>query len=366
MEFGSGLVKGGYESPSKAPGILDTRPRSKLSPSRNKKMRERAKLTEVARLAGVSTSTVSRALNHPNMVAIETQERVRAAISATDYVPDMIAGGLASNRSRMVSVIVPALVHSSLNEMIEAVTEQLSAARYQVMLSLSGYEEQRLEGVISAVLSRRPEAIIVTGDVADPRLRAQLQASGAVVIETRHLPRDPLGYVVGFSHLQIGREVAALLYGLGRRAPLLLTSNTARSKERETGFVQAMSRLGVRNVARTTLPIPATLMQGRQRLAAFLDSGGEADCVFCGTDWQAHGVIIEAQSRGLRTPDDLAVVGFGDMDFCDAIVPGLTSVRMDGEKIGRAAAQILLDLKDGRDHAPVTDVGFEIVRRGSA
>ena len=336
-------------------------PKPRLEP------RQRPKLTEVARLAKVSTATVSRVLNNPNMVADETVTRVRAAVSATGYVPNLIAGGLASNRSRLVSVIVPALVQSSMNEMIEAMTEQLSLARYQVMLSLSGYNEERLEGIVNSVLSWRAEAIIITGDIGEAGLRDQLRDSDAIIIETRHLPREPLGYVVGFSHHEIGAAVARMLHEGGRRAPLLLSSDTIRSMERQNGFIQTMSRLGVRNVATMTLPIPASLTQGRTYLGEFLEGGGKADCVFCSTDWQAHGVLIEASRRNLHVPEDLAVVGFGNADFSGSIEPALTSVHIDGDKIGRVAARILLERAEGRDHSPrVTDVGFKIVRRASA
>jgi LacI family gluconate utilization system Gnt-I transcriptional repressor len=336
--------------------------------SRRSKRESRARptLTEVAGLAKVSPATVSRALNNPEMVAEDTIKRIHHAIATTGYVPNLLAGGLASSRSGLVSVIVPGLVHSSFNEMIEGMTEQLSQARYQVMLSLSGFGNERLEGIVNSVLARRPEAIIVTGDIAEPNLRAQLAQSEAIVIETRHLPREPLGYVVGFSHQEVGAAVARLFYDNGRRAPLVMSSDTARSMDRQNGFVQTMSRLGVRNVVTTTLPVPASLTQGREAIAEFLDNGGKADCVVCSTDWQAHGVMIEAQRRGIKVPADLAVVGFGNMDFADSTEPGLTSVHIDGAKIGRIAAQILLDHKKGHSHTPrVTDVGFSIVRRGS-
>jgi LacI family gluconate utilization system Gnt-I transcriptional repressor len=334
---------------------------------RRQQARPRPTLTEVARIAKVSPATVSRALNNPSLVADETSKRIRAAVVATGYVPNLLAGGLASSRSRLAAFIVPALVHSSFNEMIEGMTDQLNQARYQVMLSLSGYKEERLEGIINSVLARRPEAIIITGDINDPVLRAQLMNSGATIIETRHLPHEPLGFVVGFSHHDIGVAVGQLLYEAGRRTPLVISTDTARALDRQNGFIKAMSRLGVRNVATATAPLPASLTQGRACLAEFLDGGGKADCIFCTTDWQAHGVLIEAQRRGIKVPDDIAVVGFGNMDFSAGTEPALTSVHIDGAKIGQVAARILLDGAEGKDYEPrVTDIGFTIVRRASA
>jgi LacI family gluconate utilization system Gnt-I transcriptional repressor len=246
-------------------------------------------------------------------------------------------------------------------------TEELTQARYQVMLALSGYQEQFLPTVIDSVLARRPEGVILTGSVDDPMLRERLVSTGATIIETRHMPRQPLDYVVGFSHHAIGVAVAEAFYALGRRSPLIISPGSARALERLNAFTQAMAKLGVKRVSTMTFPIPSSFAQGRQALAEFLDSGGKPDCVMCGSDWQAHGVIVEAQKRGLRVPEDLAVIGFGNMDFADSTEPPLSSVHIDGRKIGVEAARILVDRASGLPHEPkVMDVGFSIVRRVSA
>lgn len=327
----------------------------------------RPTLAEVARLAKVSPATVSRALNKPNVVSEKTASRIHDAVRTTGYVPNLVAGGLASNRTRLVAVIVPALAGSIFNEMIETMTEELMRARWQVMLALSGYSDEHLPEVIDAVLARRPEGIILTGTVNDRALRERLMSIGATIIETRNLPQNPLDFVVGFSHHAIGAAVADIFLELGRRYPFVVAPDTARAMDRLNGFTKTMAKAGVRRVSTESLPIPSTFAQGRRALADLLDSGGRTDCVMCGSDWQAHGVVVEAQLRGLRVPDDIAVIGFGNMDFADSTEPSLTSVHIDGRKIGRQAARILLDRSQGVPHAPlVADVGFEIVRRASA
>jgi LacI family gluconate utilization system Gnt-I transcriptional repressor len=289
------------------------------------------------------------------------------AVRKTGYVPNLLAGGLASNRSRLVAVVVPALARSIFNEMIEAMTERLMAARYQVMLSLSGYQDEHMPAVIDAVLARRPEGVILTGTIMDAGLRQKLKASGATVIETRHIPTEPIDLVVGFSHHAVGEAVADALYKASRRAPLVISPDSARAMDRLNGFTQRMAKHGVRRVSTVTLPIPASFGQGRAALAEFLDAGGKADCVMCGSDWQAHGVIVEAQIRGLRVPEDLAVFGFGNMDFAESTEPGISSVFIDGRKIGTEAARILVDRAAGLPHSPkIMDVGFSLIRRGSA
>ena len=329
--------------------------------------RARPTLNEVARLAKVSPATVSRALNNPELVAEATSTRVHAAVRKTGYVPNLLAGGLASNRSRLVAVIVPALARSIFNEMIEAMTERLMAARYQVMLSLSGYEDENMPAIVDAVLARRPEGIILTGTLTDPVLRQKLVSTGAAIIETRHLPREPIDFAVGFSHHAIGVAVAKALHESGRSKPLVISPDSARAMDRQNGFIQAMSRYGVRRVSSITLPIPSSIGQGRAALGEFLDNGGKPDCVMCGSDWQALGVLLEAQVRGIRVPEDLAVFGFGNMDFAESTEPSLSTVHIDGRKIGAEAARILVDRAAGLPHSPkVMDVGFSVIRRASA
>lgn len=326
-----------------------------------------ANLTEVARLARVSTATVSRVMNSPGMVAPETAKRVLEIIRKTGYVPNLLAGGLASNRSRLVAAVVPTIARSIFNETIEAMTEELGRANYQVMLAISGESDQRMAGVIDSVLSRRPEAVIMTGLIGHASLRQKLASTGATIIETWTLTKNPVDVAVGFSHQAVGEAVAQAFYDLGRRRPFVISANSPRSLARQKAFVSAMAALGVRKCATRAMPLPTSFTQGRQALAELLDSGGAADCVFCGSDWQAHGVIVEAQLRGLRVPQDIAVFGFGNMDFAESTEPSLSTVHIDGGDIGRIAAQFLIKRAEGQPVGKrVIDVGFTLIRRASA
>jgi len=327
----------------------------------------RPTLHEVARLARVSPATVSRVLNTPQIVAAETLERVQDAIKQTGYVPNLMAGGLASNRSRLVAAIVPNIARSIFNETVESMTVALAEANYQVMLSLSGGGDERMESVVDAILARRPEAIIVTGNLREGELKRRIVGTGATVIETWDLPTEPIDVAVGFSHEAVGKAVAETLYAAGRRRPLVLSTNTPRALARERGFRVAMEKQGVATASAATFPVPTSLAQGRAAFAAACVKGTPPDCVFCSSDWQAHGVLIEAQNRGLKTPEDVAVFGFGDLEFADATEPALSTVRINGAEIGRIAAKILIDRAAGREpERKVFDVGFELVRRGSA
>lgn len=310
---------------------------------------------------------MSRVLNTPQIVAPETLERVQDAIKQTGYVPNLMAGGLASNRSRLVAAIVPNIARSIFNETVESMTVALAEANYQVMLSLSGGGDERMESVVESILARRPEAIIVTGNLREGELKRRIVGTGATVIETWDLPAEPIDVAVGFSHTEVGKAVAEALHASGRRRPLVLSTNTPRALAREQGFRAAMAARGIVTASAASFPVPTSLAQGREAFAAACAADAPPDCVFCSSDWQAHGVLIEAQKRGFKTPEDVAVFGFGDLEFADSTEPALSTVRIDGAQIGRIAAKILIDRAAGRAlERAVFDVGFELVRRGSA
>jgi LacI family gluconate utilization system Gnt-I transcriptional repressor len=324
-------------------------------------------LSDVAKLAGVSAITVSRALNTPAAVSPDTLERVRGAISRSGYVPNLIAGGLASNRSRLVAALVPTIAGPVFLETIQALTDALAEAGCQLILGQSGYTGAREDALIDAIVGRRPDGIVLTGIMHSPEGRRRLLASGIPVVETWDLTPTPIDMIVGFSHEKVGAEVADYLYGKGYRKPALLTAGDHRAMLRRTGFEQRLAALGIHSIPVCVVPAPSSLANGRSGFAELQARYRDIDVVFCGSDVIAHGVITEAQAMGMAVPRDVAVMGFGDLPFAAHTHPTLTTVRIDGTAIGRQAARFILDRVEGRDVGPrIRDLGFSIIQRASA
>ncbi len=160
------------------------------------------KLDDVARQAGVSTATVSRFLNSPDLVAAATGDRIRSAIEATGYIPNALAGGLASNKSRMVAVLIPHLENSLFAEMIERMVNDLTLSGNNVMLGLTGASMKRTDDLVRAALGRRVDAIVSTGPIG-PELAKLVRRSGVLFIEVWELPDEPVGIAIGFSHADV-------------------------------------------------------------------------------------------------------------------------------------------------------------------
>jgi LacI family gluconate utilization system Gnt-I transcriptional repressor len=323
-------------------------------------------LDDVAARAGVSTATVSRFINNPEVVAAATAERIRTAIAETGYIPNLLAGGLASSRSKMVAVLIPYLTDSIFNDTIQAMVEELSAAGTTVMLGLTGVSEARTEDLIRAALSRRVDAIIFTGPVT-PQVEAMVRRSPALFIQVWELPEDPIGMAVGFSHHAAGRDIARFLMSRGYRRPHLVTAVGARANMRRQGFVEEWKTSGHDALTESEVEVPSRFGHARRIFAEVRRLPQMPDVVVCGSDYLAQGVIVEALAAGLRVPDDIAVVGFGNNSIAGEMRPTITSVEVDGARIAREA---IAAIRKHRPNQPPAerwvDVGFRLVARESA
>jgi LacI family gluconate utilization system Gnt-I transcriptional repressor len=172
--------------------------------------------------------------------------------------------------------------------------------------------------------------------------------------------------LVGFSHVEVGRAVAAFLQAKGRRKLGVVAGDDERAQRRVAAFKAAAVALGLAEPRVVTVPAPTTLQSGRQALAQLL-KGRKLDAVFCSSDLLALGVLTEARVQGVAVPETLAVVGFGDLEFAASVHPALTTVRINGAAIGRQAAAFIVERAEGHAVAQrVIDIGFSIVERDSA
>lgn len=321
-------------------------------------------LKDVARLASMSPITVSRALHNPKLVRPETAERARQAAAAIGYIPNMLANSLARKRSRMIAAIVPQLSNSMFADAVQGLGHELAAYGYQLLLSVSDYSREKEEDLLSGILSRQPDGIVLIGINHQSGVRKMLLASSIPVVEAWDLTPTPIDMVVGFSHEAVGEKVGHYLMGKGFRRLAVLSGDDERATKRRVGLESALRQNGIAPVATHLVPLPTTLDLGRSGLKALLDTGETPDVVVCSSDVLAHGVLIESAVRGIRIPGQLAVIGFGDFDFAAHTFPSISSVHVDKRAIGTLAARSLIARIEGEpldDH--IVDVGFQLVER---
>lgn len=319
-------------------------------------------LHDVAREAGVSLITASRALSNPERVSAATIARVQEAVAATGYIPNLLAGGLKSRRSRTVAALVPIISVPQFLPTIQALTADLDREGYQLILGQTGYDHAREEALLAAMAGRRVDGIVVAGLLNDTVAARRLRDIGIPVVETWDLSAQPLDMVVGFSHHKVGAAVGEYFQAKGWSRVGLATGDDQRAAIRRAGFLSVIGH----DIPTVTVPAPSNVASGRRACAELLAQDPSLRAIFCSADALAEGVLTEARVRGLRVPEDLAVCGFGGADFSAHLAPALTTVHVDGALIGTEAARVLMARLRGETvDAPVVDVGFRIVERAS-
>lgn len=325
-------------------------------------------LIDVAKVAGVSPITVSRALHRPEVVSKAAREKVMAAVQQVGYVSNMLAGSLASNRSRLVAILLPTIANSIFADTVQALMDSLATAGYQTLLGLTGYSATQEERLIEALLGRRPDGIVLTGTLHTAASRQRLAQSGIPVVESWDLSDDLLDMQVGFSHEAVGQAVARHLLSKGYERYAVVGIGDPRGLRRCDSLIAELHGRGVNDISTVIFTPPATLQTGRDGLRQLFEQGRPPQVVVCTSDTVAQGVLAEAASRHLRVPEDLAVMGFGDLSSAAQVHPALSTVRIDGQRIGEQIARVLLERfrQVGNSTVPVRiDTGFSLIDRES-
>jgi len=327
---------------------------------------------DVSQLAGVSRMTVSRVIRGQGAVLPATRERVRKAIAQLGYVPDRAAGSLASRRTGFVALMLPTLVNANFAAVAHGITDALRPADYQLLIAYTNYSVSEEAHQLGKLLARRPEALILTGALRSPAASRMLRSAGIPVIEIADLPRNPIEHAVGFSNYEAGRVAARYLMARGFQRIGAIASLPAgdvidhRGEARMQGFEDELGRCG--------RPVSAVLRRGHAPVG--YDHGRDIaprvleqrlDAVFAVSDLSAVGLVMECQRRGVRVPDDLSVMGFGDFDIGREVNPPLTTVHVDFRALGTQAGLLIRELlrADSRVPARVIDVGLQVVERAS-
>lgn len=336
----------------------------------NLNSRRRATLSDVARRAQVSPVTVSRAIRHPEMVSEELRSRVGDAVRSLNYIPNNLAAALASTRTHIVGVIVPSLTNGVFDDYLGAIQDVLNKAGIEMLVSNVRYSETLEEKAIETLLGYHPEAMIVAGVDQTERSRLMLKNSGVPVVQTMDITADPIDLNIGLDHTEAGVTAVRYLYDQGHRKIAHLTARgDPRARRRHAGYQKAMDELGLSTRGLVALsPRPSEVGMGGTLFSQVLAEVPDVSAVFTCNDDLALGVLFECQRRGIRVPEDVAIIGFNDLDFSAASVPTLTSVSIERQKMGTWAAESILEIIRGSGKRPRqarVDVGFVIKKRGS-
>ncbi|MBK5927365.1 LacI family DNA-binding transcriptional regulator [Rhodobaculum claviforme] len=330
----------------------------------------RVTLAQVARAAGVSEITASRALRDAANVAPRTLEQVRAAARALDYVPNRMAGALAGGASRQVAVVLPSLSNSVFADVLRGLETRLDHAGHHPILGVSNYDPEQEERLIRDLLSWRPAGIVIAPAASTEGTRRMLAQSGLPVVEIMDIDPPPIDTAVGLSQRAAGRAMAAHLTGRGYRRFAYLGHDIAadpRALARLEGLRAGLADVRARFEEVLTLPGPSSVPLGREGLAALLARrapGGLAVCF--SNDDMAVGAMFHCMAAGLAVPGDVALAGFNGLAIGQALPQPLTSIASMRDRIGAVAADTLLARLRGEEPARSIDVGFALIPGATA
>jgi LacI family gluconate utilization system Gnt-I transcriptional repressor len=314
--------------------------------------------------------TVVRVLREPAKVALETRARVQRVLAETGYTPDLVARGLASNRSNMVAAIIPVLTNSLIAEIMQGLTDALAPAGVHLLLGVSGFSAIEEETLVRAFLSRRVDGLYLTGMVHTDETGRMLKRAGIPVVEGGNLGGEPIDMAVGYDNVGAARAVTRHLIRQGYRSIAYIGADPKdndRARDRRRGYEAAL--VAAKRSVDPSLCIETTLdvEAGARAMARLLERHPRVRAVFCSADALAVGALFECQRRGLRIPGAIAIAGFDDIPLAGQVVPALSTLRIPRYEIGHRAGTMICDRLAGRPvKARVVDAGYRLVPRASS
>ncbi len=311
-----------------------------------KAISSRSKLEDVARVAGVSLATASRAINHPHIVSEQIRERVARATQILSYSPHQGARFLSSGRSYTIGAVIPTLRISVIALGVEAIQERIGQHGYTLLLAFSQYDPVKEAQHIRALARQGVDGLILVGDTLDADAVSQVRSLGIPMLTTYVCHSSNGLATVGFDNGAGSEQIVEHLTQLGHREFGIITNSRLandRAIARRDGALAALAKRGITLAPRRIIDVnfPA-IGEGRIAFAELLSAYPETTAVICTADALAIGAMMEATRLGLRVPDDISVSGYDDMDFAAFTQPALTSVHVPAQQIGEIAANSMI------------------------
>ncbi len=301
-------------------------------------------LRDVSEASGVSEMTVSRVLRNRGDVSAHTREKVLEAARTLGYVPNKIAGALASQRVNLVGVVIPSLSNMVFPEVMTGISEVLDGTGLQPVVGVTNYLPDREESVIYEMLSWRPSGMIVAGLEHSTAARAMLGRAGIPIVEIMDIDGEPVDHAVGISHRRAGRQMAEAIIAAGyRRIAFLGTQmpNDFRAKKRLEGFEEALAKAGLTLVDREYYSGGSALLKGREMTAAVLSRTPDVDFLYYSNDMIGAGGLLHCLDKGLDVPGRIGLAGFNGVELLEGLPRRLATMDACRLEIGRKAAEII-------------------------
>lgn len=325
--------------------------------------KSRVTLTEVAELAGVSEITVSRILRNKGPIAAATRDRVMEAVRAVGYVPNRIAGSLASADSNLFGVVLPSLSNIVFPEVLRGIHDGLAGSGIEAVVGVTDYNLETEETLVRSLLAWKPAAMIITGSVHTDATRRMLEQSGGRIAELMDIDPAPIDIAVGLSHRQAGLDTARHLIARGYRHFGYIGHDSKadhRARARYEGLVEGLTEAGLKLEAEVLFDGPSSTQNGSAMTAELIARAPQVDVAVFSNDDMAVGGVFHCMGAGLKIPTDLAIFGFNGLDIGRALPQPLSTIRSNRFLIGKTAVEEILKSPVRPETPTVVNTGYEI------
>jgi len=346
----------------KSPSITTSRRRDSDGAGLNKKVR----LSDVAKLAGVSTMTVSKVIRKTGSISAPTCKHVNEAIDELGYLPNLIAGSLSSQINLLVGVIIPNLATRVFDESLRGINTVLTEAGMHTLIGTSDYHTDREEELIKTMLPWQPSGLILTGGIAHSATTEKLLAGKPcpiIQIWDNDVPEFEVN--VGFSHIEAGRITARHLREKGYRKIAYVGAQHDKdvcAARRYQGFCEQLAEFDLDVVAQISEKDERETSDGAHGTQNLLEQNADIDAIYYLNDAMAVGGLTHLHRIGIETPEQIAVAGFNGSSIGQLISIELTTIYIPRWDIGETAARLLLDRISGKETVDRVDVELRLVQ----
>lgn len=323
-----------------------------------KESRRPLTLRDVSEASGVSEMTVSRVLRNRGDVSEATREKVLLAAKTLGYVPNKIAGALASQRVNLVGVVIPSLSNLVFPEVLSGISAELEDTGLQPVVGVTNYLPEKEEAVLYEMLSWRPSGIILAGLEHTEAARAMMVNSGIPIVEIMDVDGAGVDSVVGISHRRAGRQMAEAIIAAGYRKIGFLGTKMPldhRARKRLEGFEKGLAAAGLTISDKDFYSGGSALKKGREMTEAMLARTPDLDFIYYSNDMIGAGGLLYCLEQGIDVPGRLGLAGFNRVELLQGLPRRLATMDSCRHEIGRKAAEIIA----GRPHQGL--IGGEVI-----
>ena len=325
-------------------------------------------LSDVAKEAGVSSATVSRCLNSPNLVKDLVKDKVEEAIRKLGYVPHGAARALASNKSRMVGAVFPLLDNSLFGDVMEVLQKTLSEQNYTLVVASSNYNPDLEYRHIRNLITCGVDALLLVGAGCDDHVYEMIQGKGVPYVNTWISQAKNGGPCVGFDNQAAAYKVTDYLLTLGHRDIGMISGISEyndRARARIEGVKAALGNQGIELSSDRIVEDRFGIQEGRSAFRKLMTTKTPPTAIVCGSDPFAYGAIFEASKMGISIPGDVSITGFDDMEFSAYVTPALTTLHTPREEMARMAGHYLMQRIRGEEPVVPAALPVELIVRES-